>query len=439
MSDHQATTANGKSLDDLSSAYRWYVVALLLLVHVVAHVDRQILNVLVEPVKAEFGLSDTVMGLMTGAAFAVFYAVLGIPLAYVADRFNRRNLIAASIAVWSAMTVLCGYAASALQLILARIGVAIGEAGSNPASHSIIADLFAPAKRAAPMALMAMGPNLGIMLGFIAGSLISEAYGWREAFIAVGVPGLLVALIVLFSIREPSRGHADGDSAPAGPKGGSGIRAVFSTIRRRPSLGWIITAFSLAAVFGYGSIAWLAAFFNRSYGMSEGEIGPWIGIVVGVAGSIGTLAGGLLADRLGKRDVRWRLWIICVVAVGAAPFGLAAYLVYQPWLTLALIAIPASIAVFHAGPSFALVQGLVDLRIRAVTSAFLLFVLNVVGGGLGPLYVGVMSDILEPSLGTESLRFALMSLVIPALISAACYFLATRTLKRDLEDAGTVH
>ena len=183
------------------TAGRWTIVALLLAVQIFANVDRQILNVLVEPVKAEFGLSDKVMGLLTGAAFSVFYAVLGVPLALLADRANRRNLIAAALAVWSAMTVVCGLATTALQLILARIGVAVGEAGAGPASQSIVSDLFAPKERALPMAMLAVGPNLGIMFGFVAGSLLAEMFGWRMAFIAVGVPGLLMALIILAAMR----------------------------------------------------------------------------------------------------------------------------------------------------------------------------------------------------------------------------------------------
>ncbi len=417
---------------------RWYVASILLLVHIFAHVDRMVFNVLIEPIKTEFGLSDTVMGLMTGLAFAAFYALVGIPLAYVADRFNRRNLIAASIAVWSVMTVLCGMAASAIQLVLARIGVAIGEAGSNPASHSIIADLFEPAKRAMPMGLLATGPNLGIMLGFMIGGLISATYGWRWAFVVAGLPGLLIAVLVLMTIREPRRGHADGHAMAAGP-GGGGVRDVLATMRERRSLIWIVAGFSFAGMYGFGAISWITPMFNRSYGMSEGEIAIWIGLVAGVAGTIGTFSGGYLADRFGKRDVRWRLWIICVVAVGAAPFGLAAFLVQNPWATLALFVVPGTIAVFHAGPSFALVQGLVDVRIRAVTSAFLLFILNVVGGGLGPLMVGVLSDLLLPSYGSESVRYAMMTLTIPALLSAFCYFMATRTLRQDLEAAGSAH
>ena len=193
---------------EFSDTYRWYVVTVLLIVHVVGHVDRQVMNVLVEPIRLEFGLSDTVMGLMTGAAFAVFYATLGLPLALWADRRNRRNLIAAAIAVWSVMTVFCGMAVTAFQLILARIGVAVGEAGSNPASHSLIADLFPLARRATPMAVLAIGPNLGILLGFTVGGLVSASFGWRAAFIAVGAPGLLVSLLVLLTVRESVRGHA---------------------------------------------------------------------------------------------------------------------------------------------------------------------------------------------------------------------------------------
>lgn len=426
-----------RSTAEFSDAYRWYVVIVLLLVHVVGHVDRQVMNVLVEPIRLEFGLSDTVMGLMTGAAFAVFYAILGLPLALWADRHNRRNLIAAAIAVWSAMTALCGMAMTAVQLILARIGVAIGEAGSNPASHSIIADLFPPERRATPMAVLAIGPNLGILLGFTAGGLLSTAFGWRVAFIAVGLPGLLIALLVWLTIREPARGHADGHIAVSDGGQGGALREVIRTIRVRPALFFIIAGFSMASFFGYGTIAWLTAFFERSYELSRAQIAPLIGLMVGTAGAAGTFAGGFLADRFGKRDVRWRLWIICVVGLATLPFAVAAYLVTDWTATLLLISIPASIAVFHAGPSFALLQGLVDIRNRAVAAALLLFSINVIGGALGPFYVGGVSDLLAPSAGVESLRYALLSLLWTVPVSALFYFLGARTLERDLEDAAS--
>lgn len=415
------------------TAGRWTIVVLLLAVQIFANVDRQVLNVVVEPVKAEFGLSDKVMGLLTGAAFSVFYAILGVPLALLADRANRRNLIAAAIAVWSAMTVFCGLATTALQLILARIGVAVGEAGAGPASQSIVSDLFAPKERAMPMAMLAVGPNLGIMFGFIAGSMLAEAFGWRMAFLVVGVPGLLMALIILAAMREPRRGMIDNVADRPGERPGFGT--LLRTIAARRSLLWIIAGFSCAGMFGYGAIAWATAFFHRSYGLSPGEIGPIIGILVGVGGAVGTLAGGWLADRTGKRDVRWRLWIICITASIAAPLSIAAFLANNQWLTLALLTLPASLAIFHAGPSFALVQELVPLRLRALAAAFLLFCLNVIGGGLGPFIVGLLSDLMAPSLGRESLRYAMMALTVPIVLSVLFYYLAARRLPRDLAEA----
>jgi MFS family permease len=417
-----------------SIAGRWNVVTLLLAVQIFANVDRQVLNVLVEPVKAEFGLSDKVMGLLTGAAFSVFYALLGIPLAMLADRANRRNLIAAALAFWSAMTVLCGMAATAAQLVLARIGVAVGEAGAGPASQSIVADLFPPKDRAWPMAILAAGPNFGIMAGFLAGALLNEAFGWRVAFIAVGVPGIAMALIVLLAMPEPRRGLADDLVEERVERLGFG--ALLRTLATKPSLLLIIAGFSCAAMFGYGAIAWATAFFQRSYGLTPGEIGPVIGLIVGLGGTVGTFAGGWLADRAGRRDPRWRLWVVCIAAGLATPLAVGAFLAQDRWLTLALLAVPASVAIFHAGPCFALVQQLVPLRLRAMAAAFLLFSLNVIGGGLGPFYVGALSDALQPSLGAESLRYAMLTLSVPMAASVVLFFLATRFLRRDLNEAG---
>ena len=431
-------TARPSSLSYASSSYTWYVLIMLLVVHVFGHLDRMIMNVVVEPVKAEFGLGDDIMGLLTGAAFSIFYALFGIPLALWADRRRRTWLISFSVAVWSAMTVVCGLAWNAMSLILARIGVAIGEAGSNPASHSMIADIFPAARRATPMAILSMGPTLGIMIGFAAGGWLSETYGWQWAFIGVGAPGILVALLFVLTVREPERGQADGRSVETGDPG-LGLRAVFATLKVQKSLVFIILGFCFAAFFGFGAIAWLAAFFGRSYGMTEGEAGLRIGFVVGAFGGLGTLAGGLLADRLGRRDVRWRLWVICVAGLIAVPFSFLAYLSFDPVVTLWLTAIPAAVSVFHAGPSFALVQGLVDIRIRAMTVAFMLFCVNVIGGGIGPYYVGLMSEWLRPEFGQESLRYALLSLTVPSIISVVLFMLATRTLKDDLVRAGSDH
>jgi predicted MFS family arabinose efflux permease len=411
---------------------RWGVVFLLLAVQIFANIDRQVLNVLVEPVKAEFGLSDMVMGLLTGAAFSVVYATLGVPLAMLADRTNRKRLIAAAIAAWSAMTVFCGMAATAGQLVLARIGVAVGEAGAGPASQSIISDLFAPSDRATPMAILATGPNLGILLGFLIGSVVSTMLGWRAAFIAVGVPGLLMAVLVLILMREPRRGLSD-DAEDAGAAAVThGFGALMRTIAAKPSLLLIIAGFSCAGMFGYGAIAWATAFFHRSYGLDQGEIGPLIGLIVGLGGTVGTFAGGFLADRFGRTDPRWRLWIICIAAAIALPLAAGAFLARNQWLTLGLMAVPASVAIFHAGPCFALVQQLVPLRMRALAAAFLLFCLNVIGGGVGPFYVGALSDLLQPSLGLESLRWALLTLTVPMGLSALFFFLAARSLRRDL-------
>lgn len=415
------------------TAGRWATVWLLLAVGIFANVDRQVLNVLVEPVKAEFGFSDKVMGLLTGAAFSVVYATLGIPLAMLADRANRTRLIAAAIAAWSVMTVFCGLAATAVQLVLSRIGVALGEAGAGPASQSIVSDLFAPAERATPMAILATGPNLGILLGFAAGSVLSALFDWRAAFIVVGAPGLLMAVLVLAVMREPRRVADRPDVADEASV--AGFADLLRTIGAKPSLFFIIAGFTFAGMFGYGAIAWATAFFHRSYGLTAGQIGLPIGLIVGIGGTIGTFAGGYLADRVGGADSRWRLWIVCIAAAVALPMAAGAFLVHNPWLTLALLSVPASIAIFHAGPSYALVQQLVPLRMRALAAAFLLFSLNVIGGGIGPFYVGVLSDALEPSLGGESLRWAMLTLTVPMALSVLFYFLAARTLRRDLEEA----
>ncbi len=427
-----APRASLRPTDSLPSpSYRRYALGILTVVYVTNFVDRQILSILLQPIKESFGLSDTQLGFLSGIAFALFYATLGIPIAMWADRGNRRNIVALALGVFSVMTVLCGMAQSFFQLALARIGVGVGEAGASPPSHSMIADLYPPEERATAMGIFAIGVNAGILIGFLIGGWINEFFGWRVAFMVVGIPGLALAMIVRFTLDEPVRGLSEGrahEAEGAPPPIGS----AFAKVWRTRSLRHISIGAALNAFVGYGAVTWLPAFLERSYEMESGEIGTALALLIGVGGGLGTFVGGYLADRLGAKDVRWNLWVISIAVVGAMPFTFGVYLSTSSWASLVFFIVPALAGAIYLGPSLAMFQALVPLRMRTVASAILLFIINIIGLGLGPQTVGIVSDLLTDRFGLEALRYSLLIVGFVNLWSGLHFWIASRTLASDL-------
>lgn len=426
-----AITTPETTSEVLTPEYRRYALFLLFLVFTSSHVDRQILAILLEPIKHELALSDTQLGFLSGIAFAIFYATLGIPMAMWADRSNRRNIITLALTLWSGMTVVCGMAANFWQLALARIGVGVGEAGSSPPSHSIIADMYPANERARAMGTFSLGINCGLLIGFSVGGWINQWYGWRAAFWVVGAPGLLLAVLVRYTLHEPPRGYAEGRQSVAheAPSLGSVVSYMWST----PALRHIVAGATLASFVGYGVVLWLPSFLIRSHGLQSGTIGMLLALGFGVFGAVGTFMGGQLADRLGQRDIRWNVWVVSVAILLALPFTVAFYLTADTSTALTIGVIPALLGGAYLGPSFALNQGLVPVRMRSVASAIILFVANIIGLGLGPQTVGILSDLFSTRFGGESLRYALLTLACVNLWTAFHYFRAGRTLGADLE------
>ncbi len=417
----------------ITPEYRRYALLVLLLVLTSSHLDRQILAILLEPIKHELVLSDTQLGFLSGIAFAIFYATLGIPMAMWADRGNRRNIIALALTMWSGMTMLCGLAANFWQLALTRIGVGVGEAGAYPPSHSILADLYPPGERATAMGTFSLGINFGLLLGFLVGGWINQWYGWRAAFWVAGAPGLVLALLVRCSLREPPRGYAEGLQMVShdAPSLGAVVKFMWST----PALRHVVAGTTLASFVGYGVVLWLPAFLVRSHGLKSGAVGTALALLFGVFGGVGTYMGGRLADRLAKHDLRWNVWAVSAALLLALPFSLSFYLAQSTPVAFALSLVPALLGGMYLGPSFALNQGLVALRMRSVASAILLFVTNIIGLGLGPQTVGILSDLFSSRYGNESLRYALLSLACLNVWTAFHYFMASRTLQADLAGA----
>jgi predicted MFS family arabinose efflux permease len=409
---------------------RRYVLGVLVVVYTFNFIDRQILAILLPSIKAEFGVDDWVLGLLAGPAFAVFYATLGVPIALIADRWNRRNLIAVALAIWSGMTALCGAAASVAQLAIARIGVGIGEAGCSPPAHSIISDYYPPEKRSAAMGIYTGGISIGIMIAYLAGGWVAHNIGWREAFFIVGVPGLLLALIVRFTIREPERGMSEGrvDGAER-----PGMLYVAEYLFRSRSFLHMAVGSGLAAFGGYAVISFFPSFLNRSHGMNVAEIGVYLGLIIGIFGAAGFAGGGYFADHVGRVRRKNSLLGVAGATIVSWIFMVPVFLVASPYVALAIFVIPATLSNFYLGTTIAQTQSLVGLRMRAVASAILFFVLNIIGLGLGPLVTGILSDVLATGYGSESMRYSLLIIsVIVSPWSALHYYLAARHIESDL-------
>jgi predicted MFS family arabinose efflux permease len=407
-----------------------YVLAVLVLVYAVNFIDRNILSVLLQPIKEELQASDTAMGFLTGFAFAVFYTFAGIPIARIADRGSRRTVMAVGVAFWSLMTAASGLARSFAQLAIARIGVGVGEASATPAAHSLISDYFPPERRTRAIAIYNMGASLGVLFGLLLGGWLAQTVGWRWAFAVVGLPGLLVALLVRFTVAEPVRGTSEGlvDQGPA-----PSAMETFRYLAAMPTFRHIALAAALYSMTAYGLLGWAPTFMRRVHELSYAEVGLKLGLVIGIGGALGQYAGGVLCDRLCLRDRRWLVWIPAVCAAGLAPFYAVFALAEQPDLAL-LAFVPVNLlnAVF-AAPTYTITQGLASLRMRAMASAIVLFVLNLIGLGLGPTLVGILNDVLEPSRGVDAIRLSLLLMLAGSLWGAVHSLLAARTLRRDLD------
>ena len=413
-----------------SPGYARYALGILLVVYIFNFIDRQILAILLEPIREEIELSDTQLGFLGGIAFAIFYTFAGIPIARWADKANRTTIIVLALSIWSAMTALTGLARSFTTLLVARIGVGIGEAGCSPPAHSLISDYFPPERRGTALSIYALGIPIGGALGTLIGGWVAELFDWRTAFFVVGVPGLVLAVFVRMTLREPVRGQSEpGGASHAEPEP---IGEVVRFMRRLPSFLHLSMAGALHAFVGYGAALFVPAFFIRVHGMGLGEASTWLSSLA-LVGMIGTFLGGALGDRLAPRDMRWYVWVPGIATILAVPIGFAFYMLPNPYWALAFGIPQAIVGPMYLGPTFAMTQSLVRPHMRAMASAILLFILNLIGLGLGPQFVGFLSDQLVPTYGEESLRYALVWVVcVGSTWSAVHYFLAARTLRQDL-------
>ena len=414
---------------------------LLMIVYAFNMLDRQIVTILVEPMKADLGLADWQIGMISGLAFALFYTLLGIPLARIADRGNRVGMIAIALAVWSGFTALCGLARNFTELLLARIGVGVGEAGCTPAAHSLITDYVPREQRGRALALYSLGVPVGSLAGLVLGGILLASLGWRAAFLIAGVPGILLAVIVWFTLDEP-RKRTITPQTPAAPH--MPLGQVLATLRRLPSF-WLISFGTAMGAFGYyGQASFFGSLYMRthvagidafaaSWGLPPTVfLGLSLGLIVGLVGMVGTFVGGHLADRAARRGIKGYTLVPSTSLVIAAPLFAGAALAPTVPLSFAFLSCAIFVHALNYGSVFASVQTLVPARVRAMAAAVQLFVTNAIGLALGPLFVGIASDLLAPSLGSEQgLRAAMALVALPLAIGSLLFWLAGRRIEAD--------
>lgn len=416
------------------SWYPYVVLGALFTGYVVNSMDRAVLNILLESIKQEFGVSDTLLGLLGGITFAAFYSVMGIPIAAIADRTNRVNVLSIAIAAWSIMTALCGMATKFIYLLLARIGTAIGEAGGSPPSHSLMSDYFPLGRRGTAMAIYMLGIPVGQALGLYCGGWLNHHFDWRMAFILIGLPGVLVALLVKVTVREPPRGYSDQHRAAADNTPAPTIKEVIDHLWRIKAFRYLCIANGLHSFVWYGGSTFNPGFLMRSHGMSSADTGAMLATVSLVA-CIGTFGGGYLADRLSVRfnDKRWYLLLPACVTLGMLPFQFSSYLGSDMQIVIPSFYIMMILASIFFGPTYAMAQALSPTRMRARAASIVLFIQTLVGYGLGPVFVGKFSDWLAPVKGIHSLAWGLVIVGLVNILAAWYYYKGSRTLAADLD------
>jgi MFS family permease len=411
-----------------TTLYRNYVLLMLTLVYIFNFVDRQLIVILQESIKTELQLSDTQLGLLSGFTFAIFYVSLGIPIARYADRANRRNTVALSLGIWSVMTACSGLSRNFIQLLLARIGVGVGEAGGSPPAHAMISDYFPPEKRSTALSTYSTGIYFGILIGFLMGGYLNQQLGWRTAFFVIGIPGIVFALLFYITVKEPGRGATD-MSAPASEHHSLG--KALKLLYANKTFVFLALASGLHVFCIYGLLNWAPSFLIRLHGLKSSEVGSLLGPIFGISGAIGSFAGGYLTDRWGKKDKRWYLKIPAYAIILCIPLAAGVIFLQDTFLSLVCLGLCASLQSMYLGPSLAVAHSLVPASMRAFTSAIFFFVINLVGLGFGPLTVGIISDLLKPGLGNESLRWAMSIIILVSAVSAALFFRTAKKMARE--------
>ncbi|MEE2784035.1 MAG: MFS transporter [Pseudomonadota bacterium] len=412
-----------QGMSHYSPQYRSFVLFVLVIAYIFNFIDRQLMTILLEPIKEEFGASDTAMGFLTGFAFAVFYAFLGVPVARLADNWSRKNVLAISMVIWSAMTAFCGMAANFWQMALLRIGVGIGEAGGTPPSHSLIAAYFPREQRSTAMGIYGSGTQIGVLIGMFGGAVIAEQMGWRWAFFIFGLPGILIGGLVTAVVKEPARELVTETTSMLGDLG---------RLWRIPAFTVVAFATGFTALAGYGMGTWFPSFLIRVHGLTLTEAGLILGVVGTLGALIGAISGGILCDKLAAEDARWQLRVPSIGA-GLSVIFLGLFILWpenQQWrmgefripVAVVFLFLGGVVSSFWIGPTYAAIQTLTPNHMRSQASALLLLILNLIGMGLGPLVVGALSDLLMDRYAEHSVRYAMFISLITVVVGSILYW-----------------
>lgn len=413
--------------------YRYYVLIMVTLVSMINIADRLIMSILMEDIKADFQLSDTQIGLLVGLAFALFYALMSFPIARWADIGNRKNILSLAVIVWSGMTALCGAAVGFYSLFLARLGVGVGEAGGSPPTYSLIADYFKPSERARAMGVYMVGAALGTGGGLIIGGMLGEILGWRNTFLVLGIPGVLLGVLFFFSVKEPQRGRLD--SGDEKDKQAQEIRSTLKSLAANSLFIRISMSFAMLTMIGYAMAFWLAPIMLRNFDIPLGKVGLYLGLTYIAAGVPAPLIGGYLTDYMAKYDARWRAWIpaIAIIVVAVALWFCVMASSFEVFISCFVVAY--FVFMIPQGATLSVLQSSLGAGERAVGSSFALMINSLVGAALGPLLVGMLSDSLSAEYGVKSLNYALITLCIGASIVGCFYYLWTaKAMSAELEE-----
>ena len=412
-------------------AERRWLVLLATLAMTLNYVDRFVVSILIEPIRTELRLSDLQIGLMTGAAFALFYSGLALPMARMAERGNRISILSASLLLWSLATALCAAVRGFASLLAARILVGCGEAGAIPSVHSMIGDLYPANRRASAMSILALSAPIGVVLAPLLGGALNDAIGWRATFFVIGLPGLILAAVMVCTLRDPVRGGADEIRSSAEPPPfGTALRRLAG----RPAFLLLGVALTLMAIAEYSTFIWLAPLFVRKLHVSAATLGRALFLFQGLPYFLGTWLGGWLVDQAYSRDVRWIAWVPMAATAMAVPAIIGLSFSGDSTLAYSLIIVPSFANGLYLGPCWALIQGLAAVRSRATAAAVLVFAVNVMGAGIGPLMIGGLSDMLAHRYGTLALQYSFLALAPIYFLGLIAFSLLGRNLKAGFAD-----
>jgi len=426
------TAASPQKSAQASGSYGYFVVWFLAIVYTLNFLDRQIVSILGKDISAELHLTKTQFGLLGGTSFALLYTTCGIGVAYLADRVSRKWIIALACGIWSLFTALCGTAQNFMQILLYRMGVGFGEAGGSPPSYSLISDYFPAERRGVALAIYSLGVPIGSMLGAFAGGKLALAYGWRTAFFVVGAPGVILAILMLILVREPKRGGLDAlvDGATEHPPAPPIMTAIGGFFGNRTLVMTAVSS-AMSAFVGYAGLVWNPQFLEGVKGMAASDVATWYALALGATGIVGTIVAGWLVDKLGHKDRRWFAWVPAIAFALSIPFWFG--ILWAPTWQIAMLFLlgPMLMNQAYLAPALTVAQNAVPPAQRTMTGAILLFVLNLVGLGVGPVYVGWVADKMEPAHGEQALAYGYAAVIPFVVLTVAAHVAASFSIARD--------